>query len=217
MKNDVFVNTVDATMKKLHNINRGTENKAADAALQSKRIVSKGEYVVVQTSRFALRVSAVLSIVEVVICMVLAVYIPLLHFGLLGWLASLFCAVMAFRLGKHRLTKLRLAAALEEVLPLTKANTALLPPAKSLVRAASASPQELQDVLLRATIEPHETPADQLLCAANSDPDTDKMSAIESQILAKHEPDKAEERMLCQVTKKLDTDEDQFVRVTTGE
>ena len=57
---------------------------------------------------------------------------------------------------------------LEKVVLLTHANTADLPDPASLVRASDRPTQEQGDILLRATIEAPETPAEQLLRPADS-------------------------------------------------
>lgn len=149
-----------------------------------KRIVSKGEYAAVQTSRTVLRVSAAVSLVEVFACLFLAFRSPYLHFGGFGVILALAFAIMAFRLGRGGLRKLRQAARMEKVEPLTQANVSLLPLAQTLGRASSPSPQEQRNVLLRAPLHDPQTPVDQLLRSANSLPDTASRPLADSPVSA---------------------------------
>ncbi len=183
----------------------------------NKRIVSKGEYAATQTSRALLRTSAVFSLVEVLICIALAVGVASANYGLFGWIAALFFAVMAFRLGRLGMGKLRQAARLEEVLPLTQANAILLPPTQTLVRASSPSAQAQQNILLRATRNDQQTPADQLLRSTDDNVNTVDTPVSDSLTHASPHPMQTQPPVLFQVATAEAQAPEQVIQISGGQ
>jgi hypothetical protein len=131
-----------------------------------KRLVSKGRYAWVMTTRVAFGSGSLLcSVLGAGVALFAAVALcqgdrqgP--HFawtaaGLFSW---------AYLLSKKRQN-------MASVMPLTKQTSHLLPPEESLVRASNAPPSEQPTELLRAARAGPETPQEQLLRATQSNAD----------------------------------------------
>jgi len=123
------------------------------------RIVSKAEYVKVQS----LRIGLVLS----TLC--LAILFP--GYGVLGRRQFHEHPFIAFVIGLlatmivvvYTIRVIPAARAIGKVIPLTRANTADLTAVDSLVRASEQPEQAQADVLLRAVTDVQQTPPEQLL------------------------------------------------------
>ena len=146
----------------------------------TKRIVSKAEYVALQSKKASRLLSGRLLILVAWTGMIIT-FVGFLAFmvtmgvhdlfppfirggiflltGAFGWF---FCRFLMFcqETGRNQVDD---AKAMEEVLPFTHTNTSNLTVSESLVRASSEPLQEQESVLLRASIYSQQTPSDQLL------------------------------------------------------
>ena len=145
-----------------------------------KRIVSKGEYLQVQSKRLGLVLKAVFFCVAAMSLLAAAMfyavltfafiytpsYIPTLPLPVQGITANLIFSVLMLTLGglcyKIGLRTNKRLENMEMVQPITRANTADLSAPDSLVRA-SAEPMEAQEAVLLRAAEGQETPPEQLV------------------------------------------------------
>jgi len=131
---------------------------------KAKRIVSKGEYARIQSLRFGLFLSG-LSLMLLGFSSAPLVrlvfhrhhYIDLNIFFTVGPVFATLLVIPAVMLIK------KAQALNDNVVPITRANTADLPADESLVRASQEPVQEDQSILLRSAADTNQTPADQLL------------------------------------------------------
>lgn len=128
-----------------------------------KRLVSKGEYALALAIRAGIRTSAMVSLLVAGTCGALVIYSLYSYPTGVGLALALCFGAFGLRAGKTARAKNNIAANMEAVELLTRHNAARLPAQETLVRASSQSPTEHPSVLLRATQEGQETPAEQRL------------------------------------------------------
>jgi len=138
-----------------------------------KRIVSRAEYVKIQSIRLGLNVSslcllllAISAALFALACMAgLVLSLPYLftwaYITLLGLAVVIIGTGVLFTL--VLIKSVNKTKSLEDVVLATRANTADLPAVDSLVRASVKPEQAEADVLLRPTTEVQQTPPEQLL------------------------------------------------------
>ncbi len=139
-----------------------------------KRIVSRGKYLRIQATRISLACLTVICgfmLIEFggdVVISALDFFCDLRYtFHSDRALYAVESSVVTFCFYKGMKTSFRKFATVEDVVPLTRANTAHLPAPGSLVRASSAPTQAQKAVLLRAAAEGQERHEEQLVRAVN--------------------------------------------------
>ena len=132
-----------------------------------RRIVSKREYLQVQSLRFAFTVSS-LSFLMLSLCGRIGLLLLVALFTLLIECFSgscMFCSLVVDTIEKtnEQYKRIKRTNSLRNVTLLTRANSAEILAADILVRASDKPNQEHQDILLRAVVDPQDTPVEQLL------------------------------------------------------
>ena len=147
-----------------------------DSEKKAKRIVSKGEYVKIQSTRLGLNITSfcllLLAISAALFALSFMACLALSLLNLFSWAYIALLALEVVIIGAGVLFTLLLiksvdkTKSLEEVVLATRANTADLPASDSLVRAGEKPEQVQADVLLRPATEVQYTPPEQLLRAS---------------------------------------------------
>ena len=129
-----------------------------------RRIVSKREYLRVQSLRFAFTVSS-LSFLMLSLCGRIGLLLLVALFTLVGGVPSCIYPLVLNTVEEtnEQYKRIKYANSLGDVVLLTRANSAEILAADILVRASDKPNQEHQDILLRAVVDPLPTPTEQLL------------------------------------------------------
>ena len=129
-----------------------------------RRIVSKREYLQVQSLRFAFAVFR-LSFLMLSICGRIGFVLSAALFALVGGVPSCIYPLVLNTVEEtnEQYKRIKYANSLGDVVLLIRANSAEILAAYILVRASDKPNQEHQDILLRAVVDPQDTPVEQLL------------------------------------------------------